>query len=265
MKVMRACCSYLLLSLLLGQARSMLVYPAPIIRVNATAPKIVIINWKQTEGMKKKNSNYKYIEIQGSEENNFLPSNTMTIRTLAPREYVTMEMSQSTYEKYYFYRIRPIQSLNASKNDNNLFSKWSPTNKQWKISNECDDYLSVGNNQDPSKWKCQDCPEGASCEYALTDHDIKAKFSYQRITKNSGSDGNDDMNLQDSFHRCRVKIACLGLRMREFAPNVYSGKLLINGTELGPTVDLARTNVNPRCNYGKLDLKIKMKIVFVKN
>ena len=112
------------------------------------------------------------------------------------------------------------------------------------MSGECDDYLHVGMDNNPSTWQCRVCPEGASCEYANTDAQIKAKFSYQRIAVGQA---NAPQHLNESFQRCRVKPACLGLRMREFLPNLYQGALRLNSSTslVGPMIDLARTNVNP--------------------
>ena len=140
----------LLLLLLQNHARANDVYSAPTVRVhNLTNPTQATVSWtmptEQTSA---------FIEVEASAENNFLPSNTVRAEAQTSLETVYMTMKKSTFQQFYFFRMRPL--TNHSQDG----PEWSPTNVQWTISSECDDYLHVMDTDDPSKWECRTCPEG---------------------------------------------------------------------------------------------------------
>ena len=217
------------------------IYPAPTIRItNSSNPRHVLVHWDPalSAGVAWDTTLTPtiHVEIQTSIENNFLPANTIIFSSPASAESMQIDLPDSTFTSVSYFRMRIANSTTSDGKD------WSPTNQKWTVASECDDYLHVEKNDDPTQWLCQVCPEGASCEYANTDMDIKAKFSYQHI----------EGRLNESFHRCRVKQACLGMRMTEFVPDLYQGRLRKNSStfELTPVLDLARVNVRPpRCNY----------------
>ena len=140
----------LLLLLLQNHAQANVLYSAPTVRVlNATNPTQATVSWTKPTGQTSE-----FIEVEASAENNFLPSRTVRAQAQTSLETVHMTMEKSTFKQFYFFRMRPLT------NHSQGGPEWSPTNVQWTISSECDDYLHVMETNDPSKWECRTCPEG---------------------------------------------------------------------------------------------------------
>ena len=140
----------LLLLLLQNHAQANVLYSAPTVRVlNATNPTQATVSWTKPTGQTSE-----FIEVEASAENNFLPSRTVHAQAQTSLETVHMTMEKSTFKQFYFFRMRPLT------NHSQGGPEWSPTNVQWTISSECDDYLHVMETNDPSKWECRTCPEG---------------------------------------------------------------------------------------------------------
>ena len=231
----------------LAMGENTIIYVAPTVRINTSFPQQTFVSWDANHHASSTSTLQKVV-VEASEENNFLPSRTARAIALASSGNISMRMEHSTFDTSYFFRMRLLHHVEQNT------TKWSPTNQQWVVSSECDDYLHVGHgsigSDDPSNWICTVCPEGASCEYAKTDADVKSSFSYQRVVLDQLK-----LPLNESFQRCRVRMACLGMRSREFAPDAYRGRLytIKNGTQTKElseeVVDIARVTINPpRCN-----------------
>ena len=108
---------------------------------------------------------------------------------------------------------------------------WSPLSLRWTVASDCSStqYLDDEESNDPTKWKCADCPEGGSCTEHVTWRQVKAKFGWWR-NKAKGKTG---------FTPCIYPPACLG------APNpeLKDRYILDNDT------DAALINSPESCNH----------------
>ena len=85
---------------------------------------------------------------------------------------------------------------------------WSLPSSSWKTSSYCGDRLYlVDDVSDPSKWNCDTCPEGASCEGDVLWSGVRARFGYWR---NYLVDASNVTLRSKIFIQCIYPLACLG-------------------------------------------------------
>ena len=122
-----------------------------------------------------------------------------------------MRLSSSAFVTMYYFAIGVVPTSSAAISS----GEFSPITGKWVVAGDCDDFLNVAGIQNPmdskAPWACGECPVGASCEYATTDADILSRFAYQRVDLRLGS---SSLRFNESFHKCRVPEACLGMRTR---------------------------------------------------
>ena len=222
----------------------------PTIRVNISNPKHVFVEWdKDASWIKSSPQQQAYVKF--SDFNNFPNTSTTMLNTSSTSGVLEVDLAVSALEKVYYF------AMGLSPNARTPPSVFGEHTAKWTVAGDCDDYVNAGDSlyplgyeeADAKPWACAECPTGASCEYASVESGVKARFAYQQVDKRYS-----ELSFDESFHRCRTPLACLGLRTpkSEISENLYPGRLYKNMTskELGDLVDLPRQNVDPpRCNY----------------
>jgi hypothetical protein len=92
---------------------------------------------------------------------------------------------------------------------------WSVVSDKWLSTkaNDCarsDKYLDCSLEQDPLKWVCEPCPEGAYCEGPVRWSQVKAKAGYWRDNRITNRSSSFFVPRQAKFVKCKNPCACLG-------------------------------------------------------
>lgn len=133
---------------------------------------------------------------------------------------------------------------------------------KWTNAKRCgtNKYLNA-DNTDPFLWKCQDCPEGASCAGAAVWSDVKALFGHYRIlmeanqtaTSKSSAISTTKSHRDVIFVPCKFAPACLG------AINLNQIGLFLNSNNTDPANEDNIEGCNVKdgyqryCNSGNIE------------
>ena len=199
---------------------------APTLRVNLSSPMHVFVYWDNTSAWALEVN--ATVTVKASEINNFPPDSTDRAHGAAADGVLMMKLPKSAFLNVFYFTMGVASD--------NTPSAFSPITGKWVVAGDCDDFLNVDGMSNPfdadGPWACGECPEGASCEYADTDADVKVRFAYQRVDKRIRS--TSSLPFDKSFHKCRVPDACLGMRTpkSEIPVDLYRGRLFLNESTL---------------------------------
>lgn len=158
-------------------------------------------------------------EIQHSEDKTFPTGNKTTTQKVNATN-ILIRLTKSMASASLYVRARALKTVLGEE----LKSAWSDESEEWTISSDCDftrEYIDT-KDQDPAKWKCQPCPEGAFCEGTdVTWAEVKAKFGWWRITPAPAF---------SNFSRCLFPPACLG------ASNPFFRGKFFNASNFDPSM-----------------------------
>ena len=114
---------------------------------------------------------------------------------------------------------------------------WSTSSEKWTTADQCNSAFYLNDTSiNPSNWRCNACPEGASCEAESPWSGVAARFGYYRIPSDT---------IPTTFERCLFAGACLGAPNLEFVNTYFDPE--------DKTTDLSQlTNYSEGCNvkYG---------------
>ena len=140
-------------------------------------------------------SNVGDYEVQWSENREF--SNRANITRTNSTE-IELQVPDSVATKVVYSRVRKLLRSGEE-------SAWSVVSNGWATTGSCDyarQYLNAS-SKSPLRWKCTGCPEGASCDGAITWDGVVALFGWWRHSSVHGF---------SNFTQCSSPPACLGAR-----------------------------------------------------
>jgi hypothetical protein len=138
---------------------------------------------------------------------------------------ITTNPPQFLWDKVLYGRVRTIDKDCGE-------SPWSTNSLSWETASSCSEireYLQI-NHTSPHRYKCHECPQGASCEGKTTMRTIVPKFGWWKCPAENVND--DPYN----YWQCDYPPNCLG------APNEFLEQQFYNSTEgqlPSPSNDLA--------------------------
>ena len=114
-------------------------------------------------------------------------------------EFLVSNLMEEVWKKVYYVRVRGVNGRTEGNP--------SAMTEKWTVANDCNyaEFLNEMSN-DPSDWKCQQCPLGAYCVGEETRwQNMAPKFGYAACPVNA-----TDRKLAARFAACPFQGACLG-------------------------------------------------------